>query len=811
MRMLLYTAARGGQEGMALGNTSARPKPMALAADNTPAGLLAVEMGEPHGVPSVFIHEIARNPSLPEGVKGVGTEMLSKALHAVHERFRRPPKVVQLLVDVGNTEAIEWYRRRTFRDVNEIVGATPIYQPSAALHRRRSGGSGAPLQLCLQADGGLLFATLRASAVKHKSQCGATVYEPHSLRQLRRTSKWRAALKMVDAAHHASRGVSCGGSGRKAAELLPPRQIEERVMYVIASAPTTPAVQRMPSPTPAAPSQALGPAQDRGSEMEIIDMEAEFEEEYARMGADEVGAPPPGDNEPSPPSTPTPRSPTSSPETSPRTSPAQSPASTRPPSPATLRRQEVVCADCTEGDEDEPIEEMVERLGSAIAEAEAQHERKKRLQARDTQNARKGLAHGLRVGEVEGIEHGAGHARRRVSEGARMGWAHASEVGVGPHPRPRGLGGGCAACRYEGGCTLKHVFLGECGCNQINWETYLEHLEHGLGVVEKLVPKVELDASVPLSRWCPCRRVARMALEAVRQRRAGQRVGEEGWEAVRMVAAGLLPESVAAESFPERARRQLEGKLARAVIELQQAMLEMLQSYRDATRGARGRKKEALEAWCARQQQRRTVRARMLKLLQPWAARRRTERKRRREALVDTVLAVRVAAEEDHRRKTARAGGETACTRAGGLHKLGTGVYTSHGTGARKRRAPWGWEAGDVRRTHTAGWSGDGRGVLSGLSGVPLKADGTPDRRYRINKGGGRPGAAGGGGRGEGGGDSGGDGGGSRGGLPSPSPLSPPPSPPTRAGGATRRRTTTSRWQPYALGKMRAAWRDGAT
>ena len=259
-----------------------------------------------------------------------------------------------------------------------------------------------------------------------------------------------------------------------------------------------------------------------------------------------------------------------------------------------------------------------------------------------------------------------------------------------------------------------------------------------------------------------------------------------------MVAAGLLPESVAAESLPERARRQLEGKLARAVIELQQAMLEMLQSYRDATRGARGRKKEALEAWCARQQRRRTVRARMLKLLQPWAARRRTERKRRREALVDTVLAVRVAAEEDHRRKTARAGGETACTRAGGLHKLGTGVYTSHGTGARKRRAPWGWEAGDVRRTHTAGWSGDGRGVLSGLSGVPLKADGTPDRRYRINKGGGRPGAAGGGGRGEGGGDSGGDGGGSRGGPPPPPPSPPLPRPPReqveQQGGGQRHR-----------------------
>ena len=47
-------------------------------------------------------------------------------------------------------------------------------------------------------------------------------------------------------------------------------------------------------------------------------------------------------------------------------------------------------------------------------------------------------------------------------------------------------------------------------------------------------------------------------------------------------------------------------------------------------------------------------------------------------------------------------------------------VRWSDGTGARKRRAPSGWEAGDVRRTRTAGWGGDGSGVLSGFSGVPL-------------------------------------------------------------------------------------------
>ena len=130
---------------------------------SVPAGVLAVEVGEPHGEPSMFIHEIARDPSLPEGVRGVGSAMLADALRAVHRRYGRPPQVVQLLVDVGNTEAIEWYRRRSFREVGEVEGASPIYEPALALGRRRGGGGGAPLQLCMQAEGGALLARLQST------------------------------------------------------------------------------------------------------------------------------------------------------------------------------------------------------------------------------------------------------------------------------------------------------------------------------------------------------------------------------------------------------------------------------------------------------------------------------------------------------------------------------------------------------------------------------------------------------------------------------------------------------------------------
>ena len=219
-------------------------------------------------------------------------------------------------------------------------------------------------------------------------------------------------------------------------------------------------------------------------------------------------------------------------------------------------------------------------------EEEAQHERKRRIQARSALNARVGLAYGLRVGEVDGIEHGAEHARRRASEGTRIGWASASREGVGPHPRPRGLGGGCVACGHKDGCTPRHVFLGECGCTRVDWSGYLRRLEQAVEAVEKLVPRVELDASVPLARWCPCRRLVRGAREAVRQRRTGGQASEEGWCALLMVAAGLLPGSLGAESLEERARWQLEAAVARAVVELQQVMVELLHSFRMATRSA---------------------------------------------------------------------------------------------------------------------------------------------------------------------------------------------------------------------------------
>ena len=61
---------------------------------------------------------------------------------------------------------------------------------------------------------------------------------------------------------------------------------------------------------------------------------------------------------------------------------------------------------------------------------------------------------------------------------------------------------------------------------------------------------------------------------------------------MRKVASGLLPMSAASKAMPERERRVLEANVA--IPELQQVMIEMLHSFREATRGERGRKQGAL-------------------------------------------------------------------------------------------------------------------------------------------------------------------------------------------------------------------------
>ena len=186
----------------------------------------------------------------------------------------------------------------------------------------------------------------------------------------------------------------------------------------------------------------------------------------------------------------------------------------------------------------------------------------------------------------------------------------------------------------------------------------------------------------------------------------------------------------------EGARRRLEKGVARAVVEAQEVVIGMLHTYREATRRSRAAKQEALDEWWttekARRARLRVIYGKVRRGLEAQMVQRRLEREQRLGALVDAVEGAQVAANEEERRKVVRLGGEAARTRAGGVHKLGTGRYTSDGTEA-KRAAPAGWEAGDVRRVRVGGVGGGDR--------APRKADGTPDRRYRADGAGGASGA----------------------------------------------------------------------
>ena len=79
-------------------------------------------------------------------------------------------------------------------------------------------------------------------------------------------------------------------------------------------------------------------------------------------------------------------------------------------------------------------------------------------------------------------------------------------------------------------------------------------------------------------------------------------------------------------------------------------MIGMIHSFREATRGERGRKQGALGVVEPAEAAARALRARMLKLLRPWAAKAWQERKRKRDQMVHAVAGAQVAAAEEQRR-----------------------------------------------------------------------------------------------------------------------------------------------------------------
>ena len=100
-----------------------------------------MEVGGEGGEYDAFIHKKARDPGLRADERGVGTALLRKGMAAAQGRHGRAVGVVQLLVDIGNTSAILWYRARGFR----VVTAYTAAGARAAARRKRAGPERAPV------------------------------------------------------------------------------------------------------------------------------------------------------------------------------------------------------------------------------------------------------------------------------------------------------------------------------------------------------------------------------------------------------------------------------------------------------------------------------------------------------------------------------------------------------------------------------------------------------------------------------------------------------------------------------------------
>ena len=285
----------------------------------------------------------------------------------------------------------------------------------------------------------------------------------------------------------------------------------------------------------------------------------------------------------------------------------------------------------------------------------------------------------------------------------------------------------------------------------MDWQSYIFKLSNAMQRVEKVTPKTDLAIDTPIGQWCQCRRVVRTAVEAMILRERGELVDEEGWIAIRKVISGLLPECQALVGASEQDRQQKEQKVATAIVELQQVVINMLHVYREGTRRAQAQKREQIDVWWVEQVRKRALHAKVVKGLKARAAGVRIRRKRLLGVVDDAMERAHVRERESKRRAVAREGGEVALTRTGGLHRVG--MYTEN----KKRGACNGWEAGDYKMTRTDTDSSKNRMCVS---------------------------------------DSG-----KRGGPGIPAPPPPPLPLPLHTTGdiVTRRHTVTSRWHPHAL------------
>ena len=140
---------------------------------------------------------------------------------------------------------------------------------------------------------------------------------------------------------------------------------------------------------------------------------------------------------------------------------------------------------------------------------------------------------------------------------------------------------GCAWCG-GGWCTLKHVVMGECSGVRRR-EAYLEAVKASMDDALRVVPKAK-------GTMCPCRVQLTRAAAAIRRARVQceAECGEAAWEAVRGVIGGEVCKPVRVKDMGEAEARAVAWRMAAAIGNIQDIVIEMGVEYGRDTAVRRG-------------------------------------------------------------------------------------------------------------------------------------------------------------------------------------------------------------------------------
>ena len=202
------------------------------------------------------------------------------------------------------------------------------------------------------------------------------------------------------------------------------------------------------------------------------------------------------------------------------------------------------------------------------------------------------MTYGMRTGEMEGITHGA-HWARCASKDNR----HRLDG-------KRGCPMGCGTL-----CTLEHVIMGECQACDMGEKDALQNMTEALtGIDEAMVAawgrqkkeKGQITKERDEARGSTWKAELHAARQATIQATKGKkREGTKGWEALRHILAGVLPEPDGLRKWSEMEAKAKEGTVAEAVGCVQDIAHDILTRWRENSKKKRGEHAQSMEkaAW----------------------------------------------------------------------------------------------------------------------------------------------------------------------------------------------------------------------